>query len=223
MSYKGLPEHLVARIGSVDARQYATASGWQRVGGVQRSRIAIFKYPGSDLDQLLIPLDNGIADYPRRMAEVVTTLAEKEERPAGEILDDLLLPPSDVLRFRLDEPASRSGFLPLDQGIELLKGARKALLSAACSVIQPQRFHPRLSRTEAERLVRSSHLGQSERGSYTAVVSCPIEEEPPHLPGGGQIPFARRTTDLLMRSLARVSRALEADEPESLLEAIRQF
>lgn len=241
MSYKGLPEQLVARINSVDARGYAIASGWRRLPGIN-GKVAVYNHPSSDLDQLIVPLDAGLSDYGQRMAEVVANLAEKEGRPATEILDDLLLPPSDVLRFRIDEPGSRAGSLPLDQGIELLTGARKALLSAACSVIQPQPFHSRLSRAEAEQLVRSSTLGQTERGSFTAVISCPLEAGPgpravlpptPTFPTFGEpdieptprqeaddqsrTPFTRQVTSLLMRSVVRITSALDGDDPDSLL------
>jgi len=245
MNYKGLPEQLVARINSVDARGYALASGWRRLPGVN-GKVAVYNHPTSDLDQLIVPLDAGLSDYARRMAEVVSNLAEKEGRPASEILDDLLMPPSDVLRFRIDEPGSQAGFLPLDQGIDLLTGAKRALLSAACSVIQPQPFHPRLSRAEAEQLVRSSTLGQTERGSFTAVISCPLEAGPhaappppppppplPLFPKAGEpdieptprqeaddlsrTPFTRQVTSLLMRSVARITSALDGDDPDSLL------
>lgn len=237
MSYKGLPEQLVARINPVDARVYAVASGWRRLSSVN-GRVAVFSHPASDLDQLIIPLDSGIPDYARRMAEVVANLAERENRPAAEILDDLLLPPSDVLRFRLDEPQSQSGLLPLDQGIGLLAGARRALLASACSTIQPRTFHPRLSRTEAEQLVKASFLGQSERGSYTVVISCRLDavgpgshvprptplfealsEHPPEPAPPSEIPFTRRVTSLLMRSVARLASALDSDQFDDLMVA----
>ena len=133
MSYKGLPENLLARINSLDAREYAKASGWQRVPNVN-GKLAVYARPTSDLDQLLIPLDSGLVDYDRLMADVVVNLAEDEGRPAPEVLNDLLIPPSDVLRFGIDEPETGSGIVPLVQGIELLQGAQKAILSTACSV-----------------------------------------------------------------------------------------
>ncbi len=40
----------------------------------------------------------------------------------------------------------------LDHGINIFLGTKKAILAAACSVVQPQPFHPRLSQTEAEQL-----------------------------------------------------------------------
>ncbi len=81
MSYKGLPEPLVARIKPADARAYATATGWVRVPALN-GKVAVFNRPGSDIDQLLIPLDPDLADYSNRMAEVVEGLAEYQKRPA---------------------------------------------------------------------------------------------------------------------------------------------
>ena len=242
MYYKGLPEQLTAKINPLDARTYAAASGWTRVP-YPNGKVAIYSHPSSDLDQLLIPLDAALSDYARRMAEVVVNLAERENRPAGEVLDDLLLPPSDVLRFRLDEVESQAGVVPLEQGIDLLAGAKKALLAAACSVVQPRTFHPRLSRAEAEQLVRACRLGQTERGSFTAVISCPLDavvdsprdedilplfpqssevhpglSQPagaPVIPGGPE-PFTRRVTSFLLRSVARVALAIDSDRIDSL-------
>ena len=235
MSYKGLSEHLVARISPLDARHYAAASGWVRQHA-RNGKVAIFSHSSSDLDQLLIPLDAGAPDYERRMAEVVWNLAEREGRPAGEILNDLLLPPSDILRFRLSEPAAEPGTLPLEQGIHLLLGAKKALLSAACSVVQPQTFHPRLSRTETEALVASSRMGQTERGSFTVTIACPLgvvgsptetmpllaplaADEPPSdesVNASGTTPFPRQVTTVLMRSVGRVAGAIDSDDMMSL-------
>jgi hypothetical protein len=243
MTYKGLPEHLVARIKPADARAYATASGWVR-GPTVNGKVAVFNHPDLDLDQLLIPIDPNLSDFPERMADVVASLAEHQKRTAPEVLNDLLLPASDVLRFRLDEPEAQSGALPLEQGIELLQGARKAVLSAACSVVQPQTFHPRLSRTEAEQLLQACRLGQTERGSFTVVIACPLDAVGPiqalrtdqrtlfeHLdpvevwgsagenaPDAVPEPFTRKATGLLMRSIARIVAAVDADRVETLLE-----
>jgi hypothetical protein len=237
---------LVARINPLDARAYAAASGWLRVPTIN-GKVAVYSHPKSDLDQLLIPLDVNLSDYPRRMAEVVVNLAEDQGRPAPEVLNDLLLPPSDVLRFTMDELDSQTGAIPLEQGLELLQGAKKALLSAACSVVQPQAFHPRLSRSEAEQLLQACRLGQTERGSFTAVIACPLDAVGPQpirpkpmplfegldeapaqavgeasLPAPSGDPFPRRATSLLMWSVAWIVRAVDADRVESLLEPAQE-
>ncbi len=241
MSDKGIPEHLVGRIQPIEARAYATASGWKRTPRIN-GKVAVFTHPASDVNQLLIPMDAGISDYDHRMAEVVVNLAEKEGRPALEILNDLLLPRSDVLRFSIDGSETQTGDVLLDHGINIFLGAKKAILAAACSVVQPQPFHPRLSRTEAEQLLASCRLGQTERGSFTAVVACPLDAPgtktlPPRpmplFEGKAGVldeeaqgsaattpfsePFTRKVTSLLMRSLARITAAVNADRVQSLV------
>ena len=116
-----------------------------------------------------------------------------EGTPASaiEILDDLLMPASDILLVPASTNRPRRRAPCRWTRDSSLAGARKALLASACSVIQPQPFHPRLSRAEAEQLVRSSTLGQTERGSFTAVISCPLEAERPTSPRGANPPHVR--------------------------------
>jgi hypothetical protein len=142
----------------------------------------------------------------------------REKRPAAEVLNDLLLPPADVLRFTESGPAAVSGDVPLEHGIRLMVGARKQLLAAACSELRPQqRYHPRMSFAEAEQFLQACRLGQTERGSFTVIVACPLQA----VPGAEDLldsrPFTRRVTSLLMHSLQRLSLALDADELGPLL------
>lgn len=242
MNLVDLPEKLVARLRPMEVRAYATASGWERVDTF-RDKIAIYKRAvDHSLEQLLIPLDDTLADYAKRMTEVIEILATQQSRPAVAVLNDLLLPPSDVLRFSLDDPTTEGGSVRLVHGTELLAGIQKAILASACSVVQPQAFHPRLSRSEAEDLLQSCRLGQTERGSFTAVIACPIDaiegpsiaskptplidaierssgnvpSEPLAMPASRE-PFARKTTSLLMSSITKISTAINMDRVESLM------
>ena len=150
----------------------------------------------------------------------MSILAEKEGRPALEVLNDLLLPPADVLRFQESGPAAANGDVPLDHGIDMMVGARRQLLAAACSELRPQRDHPRMSLAEAEQFLQQCRLGQTERGSFIVTVACPLHAVPVPEPLVDQTPFTRRVTSLLMRSLKRLSQALDADELDSLLNPV---
>ena len=236
MSYRDLPEDLILQLSPLEVRRYAIAEGWQRAEGVN-GMIALYQHPGSDLDQLIVPLDPLMDDYGRSMADVIARLAERSGLSPIQILDDLLNSPCDVVRFRLDEPDSQRGSIPLAQGVSLLGAAERALRSSACSVIQPQAFHPRLSRSEAEQLVRACRMAQTERGSFTLKVACPLDAVGPELAttapmplfdrisepdseptrNGVREPFTRRVTRLLMGSLARIAKAIDSDKTASLL------
>jgi hypothetical protein len=236
MSYRDLPEDLILQVSPLEVRRYAIAGGWRRVEGVN-GVIALYQHPDSQLDQLVVPLDPSTDDYGRTMADVIERLAVRSGLSPLQIVEDLLNAPCDVVRFRLDEPDSQSGSISLAQGISLLGAAERALLSAACSVIQPQTFHPRLSRGEAEQLVKACRMGQTERGSFILKIACPLdavdpelatsapmplfdrnsepESEPPT--NGKKEPFTRKVTRLLMGSLSRITRAIDSDKTASLL------
>ena len=138
------------------------------------------------------------------------------------MLADLLNQDADVLRYKVVSRFAENGSLPLGEALNLLDGAKRSILAAACSVIAPQRHHPRLGRAEANQLIRACRLGQTERGSYTVTIACPLaagSDETSLLPEQNK-PFARRTTELLTRSLAQIAHIVESDELPAAVEQI---
>lgn len=223
MPNEALPSDILGLIKPQQVRGYALAKGWQRVAGVN-GEIALFNHPNAEFDQLIVPMDDTLDDYAKRLRDVIHNIATFESRPVVEVLNDLITPESDILRYRVASPSTGRGTIPLIEGIRLLDGARRSLLSAACSVINPVAHHPRMSRTEAQQLLNACHLGQTERGSYSVSVSCPlraVEGDAPLLPGGE--PFTRRAVTILMRSASRMVTAIEADlVPEVFEPAVNQ-
>ncbi len=219
-------ENILSQLRPLDVQNYARATGWQRVQGV-KGDIAVYHRADLEDDEIIVPQNPNYADYALRMAEAVSALSEAEHRLPGEIVADLLLPPADVLRFREEGPTTQDGGIGLQDGIRLLSSVRKTLLATACDIVQPQRFHPRLSFAEAVQFVDSCRLGQTERGSFTATFICPLDVVPgvntlstdpfalfPELPSE---PFTRRVTKTLMGALEQVSRFINADQAERLV------
>ena len=218
MSYDELPEELVARLDPADVRTYARAMGWSSLPG-GNGRLTIYGHPSSDLDQLIVPLSRELDDYGRRMAEVVARLAEKEGRPALQVLKALLLPAADMLRFRVAGSETQKGDLPFEEGLDILLGVKKIVRAAACSAIKPRAFHPRMSRIEAEQLIQACRLGQTEGGSFTLVLACPLDAVENPAPSPDRTPFTRKVTSLLMRSVARIVTAVDDGGSDELLKS----
>ena len=87
-------------------------------------------------------------------------------------------------------------------------------MAAACTVLKPQTWHPRKSRTEAEQLLKSCRFGHTEEGSFVIKVSCPlnaVEYQPALIPAESDMPFVRRTTWTVHQSLNRLVSAIEMD------------
>lgn len=219
MFHDPVPKSVLKLITPQQVRSYALAKGWQRVAGVN-GEIALFSHPGGQFDQLIVPMDDSLDDYANRLCDVVENLSEFESRPAAEVLNDLMAPESDTVRYRVASIATGRGSIPLIDGIRLLDGAKRSILAAACSVVHPATHHPRMSRTEAQQLLSACHLGQTERGSYSVSVSCPlraVEQDQPLLPG--QEPFTRRAVSLLMHSVSRLVSAIELDAVAGVFKA----
>jgi hypothetical protein len=194
-------------------KNYAQALGWHPVSGVNGA-IAIFHAPNSDLQQLVVPLEESFDDYGESVATVIRRLADFEHRPPMEVLNHLLLPPADLLRFRESSPDTETGTLNLDQAVSVLEGARRMLLVVAHSVLRPQPYHPRLSRGEAEQFARNCRLGQTEHGSFTFTVACPLDFVQGTL--FEQDPFARRVTHGLFAQLTAIAEAADTNQVDKL-------
>ncbi len=85
-----------------------------------------------------VPMDDSLDDFSEAVGEAISKISEAEGRPFREVLNHLLLPATDVLRFRESSPDSESGSLNLNQGISILQGAKGMLLSQAHSELSPK-------------------------------------------------------------------------------------
>ncbi len=216
MQDRELITRLGAQIPPTAVRDYAKSRGWQP-GKRSRRRLWIFCHPKADLRQLIIPIDRDAA-WADALLEVVLRLAELEQLAPEIVLDNLLTVDSDVVRFRVGGEDVSGGMLPMADAAGLIEGAKRALLSSACSVINKVRYHPRMSRSEAEEFLRVCKMGQTETGSYVVKVVCPLTEmEEPSLLREME-PFARETTMLLMRGCHKMVQSIEQDRVDDMLE-----
>lgn len=197
---------IVARLRPLAVRLYAESRRWIPIP-VAGERFWLFRHPEERLRQLQIPMDADDAGFVDAMLDVVRRLAEIEGRAGDAVLADLQWPDADILRVRVVSRESESGQLSLAADVELREGARRALLAAACSVINPVRFHPRLSRSEADALLSACRAGQTEVGSYVVKLICPLRavDEPDDV----EVPFTRQATTYLMRATSELVTRIE--------------
>lgn len=195
---------------------YLRSHGWVDTGSGDLS-VAVYKRATDRGDvSAKVLLDDSFSDFVLRMAEVADTISRVEARPLAAVVNDLLSPPGDGLRFRIDSERTEAGTLSLHQSLQLRKGLRNLLLSAAHSAIAPQPHFARLSQGKAVDLVNACCERQSERGSYVASILVPV------LPPVGQLSldeeFGRRTTKTLFSALQRAERS--AGNPDLLMGAV---
>ena len=202
-----------------DVQQYLRCRGWSPLGE-PRGDVAEFVHPlDSSVVKVRVLLDPNLSDYALRTAELIDILSRLEARPLLEVLDDLLIPPGDRLRFRVFSESTHAGSIPLDDSIRLRYATRQLLLAAAHSTLKPQRHFARLSQAPALELLQECRETQTERGSYVTSLLVPVT--PPVGPLELEEPYARRVTRTLMGALVETARSIESGGPETLLEQAR--
>lgn len=209
---------LAAQLKPLAIKNYLEMSGWQPVTGV-RGRLWVYRHPEQTLRQVQIPMDPEDAGFTEAMLVAVERLAELTDRPANEVLIDLQHPDADLLRFRLSSPDTRAGDVSIGDDVALREGARRALLAAASSAVNPVKHHARMTRAQVETFIGACRSGQSEIGSYIVKVICPLHavDDLPLL--RGQAPFTRSVTALLMRAVGKLVAAIEDNRVDETLAA----
>lgn len=210
---------LFPELGSVrpsDVRDYMRLRGWRQVD-VRRNEVAFYTQKSAEGEvRAKLLLDTSFSDYMLRTAELVDVLSKVERRPFQQILTDLLSPPGDCVRFRLDSESTRSGSIPVEQSLRFRHGMRQALLSCAHSALKPQKHFARLSQKEALDLLNRTRELPTERGSYVAALLIPI---PPPVGQTALVTedYGRRVTSTLAAAVRETARIVTSGDPEELV------
>jgi hypothetical protein len=210
------------QISSTDLRDYAKAMGWvvdQKA--VSDHRLYVLSNPRFPRRQLVFPIETTAPDYCESVHSVAEKLAEIERKPLQLILNSLQEVRDDTLRFGItfDRPSTSS--LPLLFAASIVEGAQQLLKAAACTVVNPQRHHPRLNRTEAQSLVDKSEFRHTEFGSFVLRVSCPVDalDVQGELLGDEKAgPFVRRAMLTVAGSVERLVSSVEKGTLDELVE-----
>lgn len=218
---------LASKVNFTSVQQYLLSRGWEKIPTKKPDVVVIVSPDNVAKNDILLPLSRSFADYAQSMAEVIRKISQFEQREEVQIFNDLVAPPSDTVRFRIDNESTSSGLIPLRAGFDLLESARKSLLSAACDSVAPALYHKRMSYKPVSQFIESCYLGQTERGSFIASIVCPFiklsnEERPSQLTLFSaeedlRQSITRIVTKKLMSSIRKVKRLIEEGRLQDMI------
>jgi len=218
--------NLCIKVNFLAVQSYLKNTGWQKEIS-KREHIAVFsKEHNGDFFEVLLPLNRDFGDYAKSLLNIVQSIAKIEQKEVEQTLSDLLLPPSDIIRFRVSNKDTEEGTISFQDGIDLFESSKKALYTAACDIIQPELYHKRLDIKEANQFINQCRLGQTERGSFIASIICPFMNESKEEQSTQLSLFAhseeynksltRKVTIQLMQALNLVKKSIENDEIQKI-------
>ena len=187
---------------------YARDAGWRRQ---ERYRVHSDVYVGETRPEIIVPRTECIGDYASAVADLIGTFAQVSGQDELTVYRSLVVADRDVVRVRA--ATSDDGSVTLNDGADLVGGARDLLLSAACSLRDPRPAYRAGANREAADLLKRVRLGQTDQGSFVVTLLTPIV--PPAIPAlfpdpdDLNAPIERRMTRRLVETLTAARRALE--------------
>ncbi|MER9124262.1 hypothetical protein NKH81_14360 [Mesorhizobium sp. M0959] len=199
---------------------YLRAKGWRQEADLNgKGSLWLLKSPGGAEFDVTLPAKRELGDYVLRVAEVLQTLANAEERSQLDVLRDVQTTSADLVRVRAPSRDAENGTLPLDQAVAFVERSRDMMLAAACAAIDKRPFYAKRKAQQAMDHLSHLRMGQTERGSYVLTILSPV---PPELrPAQGTLlpvepedPYERLVTRTLMGAL----KALEGAARDAAVE-----
>ena len=187
---------------------YARAAGWSRQ---EPYRVHSDVYGGEARPEIIVPRTERLGDYASVVAALIDTFARVTGQDELIVYRSLVTADRDVVRVRTAE--SVDGSVTLNAGVDLIGGARDMLLSAACSLREPQPVYRAGANREAADLLDQVRLGQTDQGSFVVTLLTPVV--PPPMPGlfpdpdDRNAPIERRMTRRLVEALTAARQAAE--------------
>lgn len=177
---------------------YLAAHGWARIHADRGG--AAWTFAQDDDQEIWLPRSAQMRSYPARVATLVTTLSEHEDRPAAQILFDIVNSLQDVQRVR-SLPKGQPGTIPLNDSPEIVEGLRRWVLSAATVVAAPEAVAVQPSRRPAavSEFMDRVRLAVPESGSFIWKVAVPVSNPD----GSESLPLARTPQEIALYDFGR--------------------
>ena len=187
---------------------YARSAGWRKTESYgEHSDV----YTADGKPEVILPRTGRLGDYSRVVSQLVGIFARVAEREELALYRELATADRDVVRVRATE--SDDGSVTLNDGVDLIGGARDLVLSAACSLREAQPVYRAGANREAADLLRRMRLGQTDQGSFVVTLLTPVV--PPLMPSffpdpdDRNAPIERRMTRRLVEAVTAARQATE--------------
>ncbi len=213
--YKEMRTDLLKLINPNVMDKYIKSFNWELINSQFRDS---FVYENATFDeQIIIPNNTNFDDYDFRIGDAIIILGKYQNRNPIEILNDLILPPSDVVRLRVNGEQSRNGTISFDDGLNLLQSGKKMLYATIMDLVKPQKFHKKLGDKQIDEFMKKCLLGQTERGSFVANIVCPIKGQFTLSDNRLMEQIGRKTTEALVKSLNHISESINKNDIDGIM------
>lgn len=169
-------------------------------------------YANKKDEHILLPLRQDEPDYSRRILEISQLFVDKHTT-LDDVVGTIVLPNSDIFRYRIETLDSAWGQLRLDYTHEAMHALYDMLQYTAAGVSTQRTDYKNVSES-AKLFAQQCKFGQTEYGSFVLKVFCPTN--PIGAARDHDEPFGRMTTKAVIENLNFLSNERSEDPSEPL-------
>ncbi len=209
-------------IAPTDLRDFLKSRGWCLIDAAIKDGLYALSNDQYKRRQLIFPIDDSAVDYADCVETVISKLIDMENISFRTLMAELSEMKDDAIGFRIVDHRNETAFIPLNYAVKAINGAKDMLLSAACSVLKPQIYHPKMNRREALQLIDKSRFRHTETGSFIINVSTPVKAMDLKADVFQNTPFVRQATLIINNAASQLVEAIQTDRMEQLIATVKE-
>ncbi len=202
-------ERVIGKIDPNTVGSFLITQGYERRNN-QDNRFDI--YESSSSQYLILPLDKSKPNYSRRILEILETFVD-DECNIDDIIGRIVLPASDIIRYKVETPDTAWGHLRLSYGYDAIQALYDVFLFSAAGYAT-QRLDYRGVPESAKLFAKQCRFGQTEYGSFVLKIFCPLN--PSGVRSENKEPFGRGSTLSVVENIAFLA-SEDSENPEEPL------
>lgn len=146
---------------------------WDELSTLMDGRVRQFISPDKEYTAL-IPLDRVFSDYNRVITETLQSIAAFEHINIGSLINRIIYPSYDILKWRIENDFTSSGKIPFFRMTDTIENIKDILAVSCLDILNPSKFHNKIYTNDVNNNISGYSFGQTEFGSYILNILCPL-------------------------------------------------
>lgn len=210
-----LYKEYIDNLNSQNLCKYLRLHGWSEISSLRSGKIKQFEKEGVD-DSVLIPMTKTFSDYYEVYTESLDTLSTSESTTIISLLNKLINPSCDIIKWRIAGSDTFRGSIPFESMINNIDFIKELFSVSYLDIKSPAIFHKKVGTKDVENQIKQYKFGQTEIGSYILNILSPLGVYQYQLfdPTVEDLPINRKININLLNTIDQIQKSIQDHSTE---------